>query len=690
MILPAILRRPRLIDQFARPLPPLLTALFEDSGVCALVLDRDCRVVRANRGLDALLAMGGTHLATDGAGAGRAEGVHAGTSWVATDGTAVDAPALGSPVEPPTLAAPVETPALGAPVGALVGTPSLGAPAGTPSLRAAVGALAETLFALADRQRIAAVLVAALRGDPLPPLQVRLNAAGSAAAAAVALSVAPLRESDGAISGLLLRLTDLSVEKRLEAELAQLQKMQAVGQLAGGIAHDFNNLLTAICAAADSVLERESCEAATLDDVRQIRQSADRGAALVRQLLAFGRRQPLMPAVVPVNAAVRNLSDLLTRLLGEQVRLRLELEEPGRSVRVDPSQLDQVLVNLAVNARDAMPGGGTLTLRTGHLTLYQPQRVGPDTMPPGRYVAIGVEDTGEGIPPATLPLVFEPFFTTRRERGGNGLGLSTVQGIVRQSGGFVTVESVVGRGTCVSFWLPRHEAAEVVSGTTLWEVSPQAGVPEVEVPQVGVPEAEVPQVEIPEADVASSNGRPPADRHPDVLRPDGPRNGAPPIRADFSQTPAMTGGPPAKTTEQEHYILLVEDEEAVRRLTERALRRAGWQVLAVDSAESALDLLPHPGGLTGPPSVLLSDIILPGIDGTELARAARAIWPALPIVLVSGYTDSALLGDLVAQGVAFLTKPFRLRELVACVERAAGGNGEEVSAAAGGARHVRD
>ncbi len=605
MILPAILRRPRLIDQFARPLPPLLTAVFEDSGVCALVLDRDCRVVRANRGLDALLAMGGTHLATDGAGAGRAEGVHAGTSWVATDGTAVDAPALGSVVETPTLAAPVETPALGAPGGAPVRTPSLGAPGGapvgTPSLGARVGAPvgtpAETLFALADRQRIAALLAAALRGDPLRPLQVRLNAAGSAVAAAVALSVAPLRESDGTISGLLLRLTDLSVEKRLEAELAQLQKMQAVGQLAGGIAHDFNNLLTAICAAADSVLERESCEAATLDDVRQIRQSADRGAALVRQLLAFGRRQPLMPAVVPVNAAVRNLSDLLTRLLGEQVRLRLELEEPGRSVRVDPSQLDQVLVNLAVNARDAMPGGGTLTLRTGHLTLYQPQRVGPDTMPPGRYVAIGVEDTGEGIPPATLPLVFEPFFTTRRERGGNGLGLSTVQGIVRQSGGFVTVESVVGQGTCVSFWLPRHEAAEVVSGTTLWEVSPQAGVPEVEVPQVGVPEAEVPQVGIPEADVASSNGRPPADRHPDVLRPDGPRNGAPPIRADCSQTPAMTDGPPAETTEQEHYILLVEDEEAVRRLTERALRRAGWQVLAVDSAEVCAGPAAAPGRL---------------------------------------------------------------------------------------------
>jgi two-component system cell cycle sensor histidine kinase/response regulator CckA len=677
MILPAVLRRPRLIDQLARPLPPLLIALFEDSEVCTLVLDRDRRVVRTNRSLDALLATGGTLLAANGAGVRGA-----GVGGVAAGGVAAGGVAAGG----------AEAPALGAPV----------------------GAPAETLFAPADRPRVAAALVAALRGDPLPPLQVQLCACAVrlAAAPVVALSVAPLHESDGGISGLLLRLTDVSVEKRLEAELAALQKMQAVGQLAGGIAHDFNNLLTAICAAADSVLERESCEAATLDDVRQIRQSANRGAALVRQLLAFGRRQPLMPVVVSVNAAVRNLSDLLIRLLGEQVRLRLELEEPGRSVRVDLSQLDQVLVNLAVNARDAMPAGGTMTLRTGHLTLYQPQQIGSETMPPGRYVAIGVEDTGEGIPPATLPLVFEPFFTTRRERGGSGLGLSTVQGIVRQSGGFVTVESVVGQGTCVSFWLPRHEEADVVSGTRLWDVSradhPPADLPRVvlpradlpranvarsddsrpEVPRVEVPRVEVPEVEVPEADVSPSDGRPPTDCHSDGLRPDGPRNSAPPIGAAFCQTPGMTDGPPAETADQERYILLVEDEESVRRLTERALRRAGWQVVAVDSAEAALKLLPHPGGSTEPPSVLLSDIILPGMDGTELARAVRAVWPDLPVVLVSGYTDSALLGDLVAQGVAFLTKPFRLRELVACVERAARENGEV--AAAGPTRHVRD
>ena len=439
---------------------------------------------------------------------------------------------------------------------------------------------AELLFAPADRQRVAAALTAALRGDPPTAMQVRLGARGPAAAPVVALSMTPLRESDGEMSGLLLRLTDVSVEKRLEAELAQLQKLQAVGQLAGGIAHDFNNLLTAIGAAADSVLERESCEHATLDDVRQIRQSADRGAALVRQLLAFGRRQPLLPAVVAVNAAVRNISTMLHRLLGERIRLSLDLEEPGRSVRVDPTQLDQVLVNLAVNARDAMPTGGTLTLRTGHLTLYAPRQVGSEAMPPGRYVAISAEDTGEGIPPAILPQVFEPFFTTRRERGGNGLGLSTVLGIVRQSGGFVTVESVVGQGTSVRFWLPRHEEMDVSS-----RLSPSGTLP---------------------------SGRP----GPAYTEPAG------------SEAVAAARLPIVPRS-----VLLVEDEEPVRRLTERALQRAGWQVSAVPSAEDALAELPRPGGLVEPPSVVISSR-LSGTRQTEsgFSLSANSVMAAVQAI----------------------------------------------------------
>ena len=349
MMFSAARSRPaRLLDQLASPLDPLLAALFDNSGIAMLVLDREQRIVRCNRHLD---------------------------------------PMLETPLPP--------------------------------------CAQAEVLFAPADRPHLGAALAAALRGDAQPPVQVRLQAKGPAAAPALELSIAVLRQADGAIAGLLLRLTDQRAEKLLKADLTQLQKMQAVGQLAGGIAHDFNNLLTAVRAAAELVADRAGTDPATLDDVRQIRESTVRGAALVRQLLAFGRRQPLQPAVIAVNDAIGRLSDMLIRLLGERIRLSLAFEEPGRSVCVDPTQLDQVLVNLAVNANDAMPAGGTLTLRTGHLTLYGPRQVGSETMPPGRYVAISVEDTGEGIPPSVLSRVFEPFFTTRRDRGGSGLGLST-------------------------------------------------------------------------------------------------------------------------------------------------------------------------------------------------------------------------------------------------------------------------
>lgn len=560
MILPAISRRPaRLIEQLARPLPPLLAALFEDPGTGVLVLNRDRKTVRTNRRLDAMR-------------------------------TASDATLTAS--------------------------------------REAADASAELLFATTDRPRVTAALVAALRGDQTPPLRVSMDARNLATAAMVVLSVATLHESDGQISGLLLRLTDISVEKRLEAELAQLQKLQAVGQLAGGIAHDFNNLLMAIGAAADSVLERECITSATANDLRQIRESADRGAALIRQLLAFGRRQPLQPTIISVNEAVRNISDMLLRLLGEQIRLLLALEEPSRSVRVDPIQLDRVLVSLAVNARDAMPTGGTLTLRTGHLTLYRPRRVGSESMPPGRYVAISVEDTGEGIPPDILSRAFEPFFTTRREHGGSGLGLSAVYGIVRQSGGFVTAESAVGRGTEVRLWLPRYEVTEVISRACAADVRP-----------IGSPQTGVSTV----------------------------------------WTTDMAVARRAQALETGRFLLLVEDEESVRRLTERGLQRAGWQVSAVDSAEAALEWLLRPGNLARRPCALVSDIMLHGIDGAELVRSARIVWPELPAVLISGYTDSALLGDLAVQGVSFLAKPFKLRELAACVENAVGKSCEMAS-----------
>ncbi len=274
------------------------------------------------------------------------------------------------------------------------------------------------------------------------------------------LSLLPLSHGGG-----LLRVTDRTHEQAIEEQLGQAHRLQAVGELAGGIAHDFNNLLTAILGAADDILSRTGSEL-DREDLAQIRASSERGAALVRQLLAFSRQQTLQPRVIGLNEAVRHTAKLLQRLLGQDVVLQLELEEPGRMVRIDPTQLDQVLINLAVNAGHAMPNGGRLTIGASPHLVLRAENFGGEVVPPGRYACLWVRDTGGGIPPELLPRIFEPFFTTRRETGGTGLGLSTVHGIVRQSGGYMAVESTPGSGTVFRILLPRYEEAG------LWQDSP--------------------------------------------------------------------------------------------------------------------------------------------------------------------------------------------------------------------------
>ncbi len=232
-----------------------------------------------------------------------------------------------------------------------------------------------------------------------------------------------------------------------------------MGELAGGIAHDFNNLLTAIVGATEDLRIRAAGRPQDLADLDLVRQSAERGASLVRQLLAFGRQQTLQPRVVALNDAISATATLLRRLLGARVVLTLALEEPGRQVLIDPTQLDQVLVNLAVNASQAMQQGGALTIATGHALRLSAGKCGGDVIPPGRYVTLSVTDNGPGIPPEVLPRIFEPFFTTKRDTGGTGLGLSTVHGIVRQSGGYMSVSSAAGQGTRFDILLPRHEEA---------------------------------------------------------------------------------------------------------------------------------------------------------------------------------------------------------------------------------------
>jgi two-component system cell cycle sensor histidine kinase/response regulator CckA len=381
-----------------------------------------------------------------------------------------------------------------------------------------------------------------------------------------------------------LRLTDLRPERALQAQLAQAQRLQAVGVLAGGIAHDFNNLLTAIAGAAEDLVGQT--EAAGQADLAQIRESAARGAALVRQLLAFGGQQTLRPCAVALNDAVRAAARLLERLLGRGIALKLELEEPGRTVLIDATQLDQVLVNLAVNARDAMPAGGTLTIATARRLLLAPLEEGGQVIPPGRYASIEVRDTGSGIQADVLPHIFEPFFSTRRGSGGTGLGLSTVHGIVRQSGGYLTVESSPGAGTVFRITLPRHEAAAA------------AAVVPVVVP-----------VEPP-----LGEGR---------------------------------------------RVLLVDDEAAVRRLAARALRRAGWEVREAEDGQAAL------AADCATIDLVISDVVMPGLDGPGLVHALRERRPGLPALLMSGYAEPGQRAALLRDDIVFLAKPFGMAQLVA-------------------------
>ena len=391
-------------------------------------------------------------------------------------------------------------------------------------------------------------------------------------------------------SGALLRVADITRECDMEEQLGQAQRLQAVGELAGGIAHDFNNLLTAIIGATEDLQTRAAGRADDSADLDMVRASADRGAALVRQLLAFSRQQTLQPRVLALNDAVRGTARLLERLLGAGVPLELALEEPGRQVKIDPTQLDQVLINLAVNARHAMPGGGRLRIATGHALKLSPESLGGETVPPGRYAWLSVEDTGSGIPPDVLPRIFEPFFTTRRDAGGTGLGLSTVHGIVRQSGGYMAVDSVQGKGTRFEILLPRHEESAI------WQPAPAAVLP--------------------------------------VAR-----------AARISRT-----------------LLLVDDEAPVRRLAERVLLRAGWQVVAAACAEDALELV-EAGGLRNALACVISDVVMPGLDGPALVRTLREGQAGLPAILMSGYADASLRRDLQAADIRFLPKPFGMGDL---------------------------
>jgi PAS domain S-box-containing protein len=380
---------------------------------------------------------------------------------------------------------------------------------------------------------------------------------------------------------------DITEHKRVEEQLRQSLKMEAVGRLAGGVAHDFNNVLTAVLGYADLLSHSLTPESTLHRHVREIRKAGDRASALTRQLLAFSRRQVLRPEVLDLNAVVRETDSMLRRLIPEDIELLLELQADLGRVKVDPVQMQQVIINLAVNARDAMPDGGTLVIRTAEATIRRRRDIRGLDPAPGPYVVLTMKDTGVGIERRVLGRIFEPFYTTKAKGEGTGLGLSLVYGIVRQSGGDVRVTSEAGQGATFQVYLP----------------------------------------------MAARTG----DR-------------------SRSEAEDRVSGQGCET------VLLVEDEAAVRSLVRQILENRGYRVLDAPNGESALELS---RSYDGEMHLLLTDVVMPGMSGRELADAMVADRPSIRVLYMSGYTDDAIVRHGVLEpGLAFIQKPFRAADLV--------------------------
>src|SRR5690606_29895352 len=314
------------------------------------------------------------------------------------------------------------------------------------------------LIAEQSREAFANAVGAAIGGkSEIEPVDATLASGGDHA---VRLYVSGSEEVAGSAEHVNVYALDMTEQRKLEAQFAQGQKMQAVGQLAGGVAHDFNNVLTAIIGFADLLLLKHKPGDPSFADIMSIKQSANRAAGLTRQLLAYSRRQTLRPQILEVPGHLDDLTVLLKRLIGEQITLKVDHGQGIWPIKADLVQLEQVVVNLVVNARDAMPAGGTITLKTSNLTAAEAATLSYTGMPPADYVLIEVIDTGTGMPPEIVEKIFEPFFSTKELGKGTGLGLSTVYGIIKQTGGFIYPESEVGKGTTFKIFLPRHVPAE--------------------------------------------------------------------------------------------------------------------------------------------------------------------------------------------------------------------------------------
>jgi CheY-like chemotaxis protein len=367
----------------------------------------------------------------------------------------------------------------------------------------------------------------------------------------------------------------------LENQLLQARKMEAVGRLAGGVAHDFNNLLTIIKGYVEMAIQRCLDRPELHSDIRRIEDAADRAVTLVRQLLAFSRKQVLRPKILDLNAIVMNLDQLLRRLMGENIAMKTFVSKDVGAIKADPGQIEQVIMNLVVNARDALPDGGRILIETSNVDLDSAYTRDHTVVRPGPYVLLAVTDTGIGMTADTVAHIFEPFYTTKESGRGTGLGLSTVYGIVKQSGGYIWVYSELGKGTTFKVYLPRVKDA---------------------------------------------------------------------VQAPAAETPASTAPMGHET------ILLVEDEPDVRELTQMVLTERGYRVIEALTPEDAERLAGNNGAEI---HLLLTDVVMPGMSGRELAKRLTGRYPNLRVLYMSGYTYNVIAQDgTLEEGISFLQKPF--------------------------------
>ncbi|PWB88712.1 hybrid sensor histidine kinase/response regulator [Methylocystis sp. MitZ-2018] len=399
---------------------------------------------------------------------------------------------------------------------------------------------------------------------------------------------------DAGKKGAMVYALDTTEQRKLQEEFAQSQKMNAVGQLAGGIAHDFNNMLTAIIGYSDLLLSSHRPTDPAFRDIRQIKETANRAAGLTRQLLAFSRRQTLRPQVLQLGDALSEVQNLLRRVVGEKNELELRLGRDLWFVKADITQFEQVIINLVVNARDAMlESGGRVQIRTRNVAASECAAFNEAALPPADYVLVEVEDSGSGIPADVKEKIFEPFFTTKEVGKGTGLGLSTVFGIVKQSGGFISVDSEIGRGTVFRIFLPRYVPEEK-------ETSQKADTPK--------------------------------------------------VAADY------TG---------QGVVLLVEDEDSVRSIGARALSSRGFTVLEAATGMEALEVVER---VDGKIDLIVSDVVMPEMDGPAMFAELRKRGVAAKVIFVSGYAEEAFAKNLPEGDFGFLAKPFSIKQLIETVK----------------------